>query len=46
METYGDHRMAMAFTVIGLRAGGVTIADPECVAKTFPSFFDTVESLR
>ena len=46
VETYDDHRMAMAFTVIGLRAGGISIADPGCVAKTFPTFFETVESLR
>ena len=46
IETYDDHRMAMAFTVIGLRAGGITIADPGCVAKTFPTFFETVDALR
>jgi 3-phosphoshikimate 1-carboxyvinyltransferase len=39
VETYDDHRMAMSFAVTGLRAGGVTILDPGCVAKTFPDFF-------
>jgi 3-phosphoshikimate 1-carboxyvinyltransferase len=39
VQTYGDHRIAMAFAVTGLRAGEVTIADPECVRKTFPDFF-------
>ena len=46
VRTYDDHRMAMAFTVIGLVHPGVTILDPECVGKTFPDFFDVVETLR
>jgi 3-phosphoshikimate 1-carboxyvinyltransferase len=46
IETYGDHRIAMAFAVTGLRAPGITIADPDCVAKTFPDFFQRLESLR
>ena len=46
VRTYDDHRMAMAFTVIGLGSPGVTICDPGCVAKTFPGFFTMVESLR
>jgi 3-phosphoshikimate 1-carboxyvinyltransferase len=45
-QTYDDHRMAMAFTVLGLLTPGTEIADPFCVAKTFPEFFDTVDSLR
>lgn len=40
VECYRDHRMAMAFAVLGLAAGGVAIADPACVAKTYPRFFD------
>ncbi len=39
IETYGDHRMAMAFALAGLRLPGVVIKDPACVAKTFPDFF-------
>jgi 3-phosphoshikimate 1-carboxyvinyltransferase len=39
IETYGDHRMAMSFAVTGLAAPGITIADPGCVAKTFPDYF-------
>jgi len=39
IETYGDHRMAMSFAITGLRAPGITIADPACVAKTFPEYF-------
>ncbi len=46
VETYDDHRMAMSFTVLGLVRPGVSIADPGCVAKTFPTFFDVVEGLR
>jgi len=46
VQTYDDHRMAMAFAVIGLRAPGIAIADPGCVAKTFPHFFDRLENLR
>ncbi len=40
VATYDDHRMAMSFAVTALRAPGVRILDPGCVAKTFPDFFD------
>ncbi|MFO0960253.1 MAG: 3-phosphoshikimate 1-carboxyvinyltransferase [Isosphaeraceae bacterium] len=40
IATYDDHRMAMAFAVAGLRAPGITIEDPGCVAKTYPKFWD------
>jgi 3-phosphoshikimate 1-carboxyvinyltransferase len=46
VQTYDDHRMAMSFALLALRAPGVTIADPGCVAKTFPDYFDVLESLR
>jgi 3-phosphoshikimate 1-carboxyvinyltransferase len=46
VQTYNDHRMAMAFSLIGLRLPGVTIENPACVSKTFPGFFETLESLR
>jgi len=39
IDTYGDHRMAMAFSLAGLRVPGLKINDPECCAKTFPGFF-------
>ena len=45
-ETYDDHRMAMAFALVGLVVRGVEIRDPGCVAKTFPGFFDALEQLR
>ena len=46
VQTYNDHRMAMAFSLIGLRADGVTIENPSCVSKTFPNYFEVLESLR
>jgi 3-phosphoshikimate 1-carboxyvinyltransferase len=46
IRTYNDHRMAMAFALIGLRLPGVSIENPGCVAKTFPDFFQVLESLR
>jgi 3-phosphoshikimate 1-carboxyvinyltransferase len=45
-DTYDDHRMAMAFALIGLVVPGVAIRNPGCVAKTFPGYFDALEQLR
>lgn len=45
IETYDDHRMAMAFSLAGLVVDGVAIADPECVAKTWPGFFEVLEAM-
>ncbi|MGH7310217.1 MAG: 3-phosphoshikimate 1-carboxyvinyltransferase [Candidatus Rokuibacteriota bacterium] len=45
VHTYGDHRIAMSFAVTGLRAPGIRILDPACVAKTFPTFFEVLPSL-
>lgn len=42
IETYEDHRIAMSFAVTGLRAAGIVITDPGCVAKTFPNFFEVL----
>ena len=46
IATYNDHRMAMAFSLIGLRAEGVEIENPGCVSKTFPNYFDVLDELR
>ncbi|MBC7879109.1 MAG: 3-phosphoshikimate 1-carboxyvinyltransferase [Anaerolineales bacterium] len=46
IQTYNDHRMAMAFSLIGLRFDGVTIENPSCVSKTFPNYFEVLETLR
>lgn len=45
IATYGDHRMAMSFAVAGLAVDGIVIEDPDCVAKTFPDFFDRLKLL-
>lgn len=44
VETYGDHRMAMAFALAGARWPGVRVRDPACVAKTYPAFFDDLRA--
>ena len=46
VQTYNDHRMAMAFSLVGLRVAGITIENPGCVSKTFPNFFEVLETLR
>jgi 3-phosphoshikimate 1-carboxyvinyltransferase len=52
IETYGDHRFAMSFAILGcldLRGDGkpwLTIKDPGCCAKTFPHFFELLETVR
>ncbi len=46
VRTYDDHRIAMAFSVLGLAVPQMKIENPGCVAKTFPGFYDTLEMLR
>jgi 3-phosphoshikimate 1-carboxyvinyltransferase len=48
IQTYDDHRIAMSFALLGLVPGGdgIDIADPECVAKTFPDYFTVLDQLR
>ena len=45
IETYDDHRIAMAFAVVGLKLAGVRIRNPGCVAKTYPNFFRELAAL-
>jgi len=45
IDTYDDHRMAMCFSLLALDNASVTINEPECTAKTFPSYFDVLESI-
>lgn len=45
VETYEDHRMAMAFSLIGLRAEGIRINDPFCCRKTFEEYFQILDEL-
>ncbi|MGI9519665.1 MAG: 3-phosphoshikimate 1-carboxyvinyltransferase [Pirellulaceae bacterium] len=40
IDTYNDHRMAMALSLVGLQQPGVVIRDPGCVEKTYPRFFE------
>jgi 3-phosphoshikimate 1-carboxyvinyltransferase len=46
VDAHGDHRIAMAFSVLGLLVPGVAIAGSQSVAKTFPSFYDMLARLR
>ncbi|MGW4793019.1 3-phosphoshikimate 1-carboxyvinyltransferase [Nonomuraea sp. NPDC004297] len=43
---HGDHRIAMSFSVTGLRVPGITLDDPGCVKKTFPGFHEALAGLR
>ncbi|OOF58167.1 3-phosphoshikimate 1-carboxyvinyltransferase [Rodentibacter myodis] len=45
IETYNDHRMAMCFALIAFSNTPVTILDPKCTAKTFPTFFEEFEKI-
>ncbi|HOJ77578.1 MAG TPA: 3-phosphoshikimate 1-carboxyvinyltransferase [Bacillota bacterium] len=45
IETYDDHRMAMAFSLIGLKAPGIKIMNPECTAKTFKDYFQVFDEI-
>lgn len=52
IETYGDHRFAMSFGILGCRdvhgdgRPWLTLRNPGCCAKTFPDFFDRLDVLR
>ncbi|MGE0309899.1 MAG: 3-phosphoshikimate 1-carboxyvinyltransferase, partial [Acidimicrobiia bacterium] len=46
VRTYDDHRMAMSFALIGLVHEGIAIADPRCVAKTYPQYWAMLEELQ
>jgi 3-phosphoshikimate 1-carboxyvinyltransferase len=43
---HGDHRIAMAFSIAGLRTPGITLDDPGCVKKTFPGFHTALAALQ
>jgi len=46
IQTFHDHRIAMAFTIAGLMADGETVIhDSECVAVSYPNFFETLKEL-
>ncbi len=46
IQTYHDHRVAMSFALVGLRVSGIVIDNPSCVAKTFPNYWQVLESLQ
>jgi 3-phosphoshikimate 1-carboxyvinyltransferase len=52
IETYGDHRFAMSFAILGCHdlhgdsRPWLSIRNPACCAKTFPHFFELLETLR
>ncbi|MCR5753876.1 MAG: 3-phosphoshikimate 1-carboxyvinyltransferase, partial [Acetatifactor sp.] len=43
VDTYDDHRMAMGFSLIGLRSKGIIIDNPSCCRKTFENYFDVLD---
>ena len=45
IDTYEDHRVAMAFSLVGLKTSGIRINNPECVSKTFPHYFQVLQEL-
>src|SRR5262245_17160111 len=45
IDTYGDHRMAMCFSLAALGDAPITLNEPECVAKTFPEYFTLFDSI-
>ncbi len=45
IKTYDDHRIAMSFSLIGLKVSGVKIEDEDCVGKSFPDYWSVFSSL-
>lgn len=45
IETYDDHRMAMAFSILGLKVPGMVIRNAQCVSKTYPNFYETLQDM-
>ena len=45
IDSKNDHRIAMAFSLLGVLAGGTTIEQAECVGKTYPEFWETLRSI-
>jgi 3-phosphoshikimate 1-carboxyvinyltransferase len=46
LDTHHDHRLAMAFAVLGLRIAGVRVHDPDVVSKSWPDFWMALEAVR
>ena len=45
VETYDDHRMAMGFSLTGLRSPGIVIRNPGCCRKTFEDYFEVLDQV-
>jgi 3-phosphoshikimate 1-carboxyvinyltransferase len=45
IDSYNDHRIAMAFSLLGAAAGGITIQGAECVSKTYPDYWNVIRDL-
>ena len=45
VKTFNDHRVAMAFTLVGLKTGNILIENPACCRKTFANFFEIIDTL-
>ncbi|MBO6008658.1 MAG: 3-phosphoshikimate 1-carboxyvinyltransferase, partial [Lachnospiraceae bacterium] len=46
IDSFGDHRVAMAFSLLGLSQPGIGILDPCCCSKTFPDYFAYYDEIR
>ena len=45
VDTHHDHRMAMAFSLIGIGSGGIDILNPSVVSKSWPGFWSMIDGL-
>lgn len=46
LGTHHDHRLAMAFALLGLGTSGIAVEDPDVVSKSWPDFWEMIEGLR
>lgn len=46
IETYQDHRMAMAFSLLAFKYEGIKIENPDCVTKSFPNYWMEVNKIK
>ncbi|MGL1920465.1 MAG: 3-phosphoshikimate 1-carboxyvinyltransferase [Hyphomicrobiales bacterium] len=45
IKTHRDHRIAMSFALAGIKLDGITIENPKCVDKTFPTFWEAMAGI-
>jgi len=45
IDSWKDHRIAMAFAILGIKSGGITINNADCVSKTFPEFWGIIKDV-